>query len=319
MPHKAADRIRNVALIGHRGAARPRFTRPSCSRPGRPSGSAGSKTGHDLRLRGRRAGARDVDRSDRLVVRARRAEDQPDRHPGRSDFVADTVAALRVADAAVVVVNAVMGVEVHTDRLWERADKEGLARLVFVNMLDRERADFFRALESLQEGLREPRRRHRDPDRFRARGPRRHRPDRHEGVRRPGGGQGSPRAPGHPGGAPGAGAGVPGEADGRGRRELRRADGALSRRRGDRSRRDRHGAQARRHRGNIFPVTCGVATKNLGRRGCWTPSSRTCPRRRCAGRHGRRRQRRKDRNRARRGRGPIAYVFKTLADPYASA
>ena len=51
---------------------------------------------------------------------------------------------------AVVVVNAVMGVEVHTDRLWERADKAGLARLVFVNMLDRERADFFRALESLQ-------------------------------------------------------------------------------------------------------------------------------------------------------------------------
>ena len=49
-----------------------------------------------------------------------------------------------------VVVNAVMGVEVHTERLWERADKEGLARLVFVNMLDRERADFFRALDSLQ-------------------------------------------------------------------------------------------------------------------------------------------------------------------------
>ena len=43
-----------------------------------------------------------------------------------------------------------MGVEVHTERLWQRADEEGLARLVFVNMLDRERADFFRALESLQ-------------------------------------------------------------------------------------------------------------------------------------------------------------------------
>ena len=55
-----------------------------------------------------------------------------------------------MVDAAVVVVNAVMGVEVHTERLWQRADREGLARLVFVNMLDRERADFFRALESLQ-------------------------------------------------------------------------------------------------------------------------------------------------------------------------
>src|SRR3954462_4930310 len=70
--------------------------------------------------------------------------------PGEPSFVADAAAALRVADAAVVVVNAVMGVEVHSERLWQRADDEGLARLVFVNMLDRERADFFRALDSLQ-------------------------------------------------------------------------------------------------------------------------------------------------------------------------
>src|SRR5262245_35606332 len=70
--------------------------------------------------------------------------------PGEPSFVADAVAALRVADAAVVVVNGVMGVEVHTERLWRRADAEGLARLVFVNMLDRERADFFRCLDSLK-------------------------------------------------------------------------------------------------------------------------------------------------------------------------
>ncbi len=44
-----------------------------------------------------------------------------------------------------------MGVEVHTERLWRRADAEGLARLVFVNMLDRERADFF-ARARLAEG-----------------------------------------------------------------------------------------------------------------------------------------------------------------------
>ena len=46
-----------------------------------------------------------------------------------------------------------MGVEVQTERLWDRADSEGLARLVFVNMLDRERADFFRALDSLKEAF----------------------------------------------------------------------------------------------------------------------------------------------------------------------
>jgi elongation factor G len=70
--------------------------------------------------------------------------------PGEPSFVADAIAALRVADAAVVVVNGAMGVEVHTERLWRRADAEGLARLVFVNMLDRERADFYRALDSLK-------------------------------------------------------------------------------------------------------------------------------------------------------------------------
>ena len=70
--------------------------------------------------------------------------------PGESSFIADTLAALRVVDSAVFVVNGVMGVEVHTERLWRRADEEGLARLVFVNMLDRERADFFRSLESLK-------------------------------------------------------------------------------------------------------------------------------------------------------------------------
>jgi elongation factor G len=70
--------------------------------------------------------------------------------PGEPSFVADAAAAMHVVDAAVVVVNGVAGVEVQTERLWRRADAEGLARLVFVNMLDRERADFFAALDSLK-------------------------------------------------------------------------------------------------------------------------------------------------------------------------
>ncbi len=73
--------------------------------------------------------------------------------PGEPSFVADTLGALRVVDAAVMVVNGVMGVEVHTDRLWQRADAERLSRLVFVNMLDRERADFYRCLDALKEAF----------------------------------------------------------------------------------------------------------------------------------------------------------------------
>src|SRR5262249_19291879 len=70
--------------------------------------------------------------------------------PGEPSFVADAAAALRVADAAVLVVNGVSGVEVQTERLWRRADAEGLARLGFVHMLHRERGDFFAVLDSLK-------------------------------------------------------------------------------------------------------------------------------------------------------------------------
>jgi elongation factor G len=61
------------------------------------------------------------------------------------------MAALRVCEGAVFVINGVMGVEVGTERLWERAAELGLSRLIFVNMLDRERADFFRSLDQLKE------------------------------------------------------------------------------------------------------------------------------------------------------------------------
>jgi elongation factor G len=70
--------------------------------------------------------------------------------PGEPSFVADALGALRVCESAVFVVNAVMGVEVSTTRLWRRAAELDIARMLFVNMLDRERADFFRTLEQLK-------------------------------------------------------------------------------------------------------------------------------------------------------------------------
>ena len=73
--------------------------------------------------------------------------------PGDAGFQADTIASLMVVEGALVVVSGVMGVEVNTGRVWGRAEELGLSRVVFVNMLDRERADFFRALGPLQEQL----------------------------------------------------------------------------------------------------------------------------------------------------------------------
>jgi elongation factor G len=152
--HKPADRIRNVALIGHRGSGKTSlceallFEAGVVNRLGRvEDGSTVSDFEPDEQEREMSIGASVVsfEYSDRKINLIDT--------PGESSFVADTLSTLRVVDAAVVVVNGVMGVEVHTERLWNRADQEGLARIVFVNMLDRERADFFRALDSLKEAF----------------------------------------------------------------------------------------------------------------------------------------------------------------------
>src|ERR671922_477790 len=70
--------------------------------------------------------------------------------PGEPSFQGDTISALRVVEGTLLVVSGVMGVEVQTSRIWARADELGLARVLFVNMLDRERADFYRVLEQLR-------------------------------------------------------------------------------------------------------------------------------------------------------------------------
>ena len=73
--------------------------------------------------------------------------------PGYGDFVADARAGLRVVGTAVVVVDAVAGAQVQTEKVWKFANEYALPRAVVINRLDRERADFFRALESLGKRL----------------------------------------------------------------------------------------------------------------------------------------------------------------------
>jgi elongation factor G len=70
--------------------------------------------------------------------------------PGFGIFVMETKAAMRVADSAAIVVSAVTGVEVTTERVWKFAEEYALPRLIIVNKMDRERASFARTLEALQ-------------------------------------------------------------------------------------------------------------------------------------------------------------------------
>jgi len=73
--------------------------------------------------------------------------------PGYPDFVHDVAVGLSVADAAVFVVSATDGVQPGTVRAWRLAARRRLPRLIFVNKLDREHADFQSTLDQLQEAF----------------------------------------------------------------------------------------------------------------------------------------------------------------------
>lgn len=70
--------------------------------------------------------------------------------PGYADFFGEVIEALHAVDAAVLVLDGVAGVELGTDLVWKEANRYDLPRLAFVNKLERENANFYRALEQLR-------------------------------------------------------------------------------------------------------------------------------------------------------------------------
>ena len=73
--------------------------------------------------------------------------------PGFGNFFAEARAALHVADAAMIVVDGVAGVEVQTEKAWAAAEELALPRLIVVNRLDRDRASLERTLDSVRQSL----------------------------------------------------------------------------------------------------------------------------------------------------------------------
>jgi elongation factor G len=146
-----ADKIRNVALVGHRGSGKTSLNEALLFEAGviQRMGSV---------IDGTTVSDSDDDEKQRQmsISAALSSFEWQGRKinlldtPGEPSFVADALGALRVCESAVFVVDAVMGVEPSTIRLWQRAAELDIARLVFVNMLDRERADFFRTLDALK-------------------------------------------------------------------------------------------------------------------------------------------------------------------------
>src|SRR6202163_4100311 len=149
--HTAADRIRNVALVGHRGSGKTSLHEALLFEAG-ATGRLGSVPDHST------VSDSDPDEQARQmsISAALSSFEWHERKinlldtPGEPSFVADALGALRVCESAVFVINAVMGAEVTTARLWKVAAERDIARILFVNMLDRERADFYRTLDSLK-------------------------------------------------------------------------------------------------------------------------------------------------------------------------
>jgi elongation factor G len=154
MPVTDPAKIRNVAVAGHRGTGKTSlveamlFQSGAVNRLGSVEGGSTVADWDDDEHKRRMSLAASVahanwqDRKINLIDT-----------PGDPGFQGDTIAALRVVEGALIVLSGVMGVEVNTSRVWQRADELGLSRVLFVNMLDRERASFFRVLEALQSQL----------------------------------------------------------------------------------------------------------------------------------------------------------------------
>ncbi len=146
-----AQSLRNVALVGHSGSGKTQlvsallFDAGAVNRLGRVDDGT-TVTDYD---------EEEIARKHTLSASLAYAEWNKYKinlvdTPGMANFLSDARAALRVVDAAIVVVDAVAGVEVSTEKVWEAAEELGVPRLVVLNRFDRERASLDRSLESLR-------------------------------------------------------------------------------------------------------------------------------------------------------------------------
>lgn len=150
MESYGVDHIRNVVLLSHCGAGKTSlseamlFTSGSIPRQGRvDDGSSTSDFDPD-----------EVKRKISINLSVLPCEWSGTKinvldAPGYADFVAGAVAGVAVADATVIVICAASGIEVGTELMWKLADGRGLPRLIFINKMDRENADFGKVVDQV--------------------------------------------------------------------------------------------------------------------------------------------------------------------------
>ncbi|MDD8026139.1 MAG: elongation factor G [Acidobacteriota bacterium] len=148
----AADKIRNIALIGHGSCGKTTLAAAALFDAGVTSRLTKVDKGNTVTD----FEPEEIERKISISSAACFVEWKDGKinlidTPGYSNFLWDTSAALRAVDAAAVVVDAVAGVEVGTEKVWEMLEEFSLPRMIVIDKMDRENANFGRAVGSVQQ------------------------------------------------------------------------------------------------------------------------------------------------------------------------
>ena len=147
----SSDKIRNIALLGHSGSGKTILAEAMIH-----------ATGATNRMGRVEDGSTVSDWDDEEIKRSQSINTslipcEWDNHkinvldtPGYPDFIGDVISALRVSEAGMIVLDAVSGVEVGTELAWQQLVQENKPRLIFINKMDRDNANFQRSLDSLK-------------------------------------------------------------------------------------------------------------------------------------------------------------------------
>jgi len=148
------DRIRNVVVVGHGGSGKTSLIDALSFVSGTSKRHGNVAEGQALTMHAPEEAAHGIS----IQLTPAYAEHKGVKinlldTPGYLDFSGETLSAVRVADAAVIVVSATSGIEVGTERVWEYCEARGIPRIFFVSMMDKEHASFEGAFNQIKSRL----------------------------------------------------------------------------------------------------------------------------------------------------------------------
>ena len=148
------EQIRNVAVLGHGGSGKTALVDALCFVAGTSKRHQDPASGEALTMHTPEEAAHKIS----IQLTPAHAEHQGHKinfldTPGYLDFTGEALAAVRVADSAVILVGATAGVEVGTERVWEYCEDRGLPRLFFVSAMDKEHANFEKVVDDIKKKL----------------------------------------------------------------------------------------------------------------------------------------------------------------------